>query len=108
MTPDTGLIGRRALGRPSRPHRLHALLDGGLHVAVVVLRDEAVHPALEQEPHHRIEGLVGLTEVHASAAAAEVFEAGPPGRSRPERLADGVVAPGLAGLHLRQPLPRAT
>src|SRR5262249_59385975 len=90
----------------SGAHRADPLLDRGLHEAVVVLRDEAVDAALEQRAQDRVERLVRLAEVHARAAVAQVLETGPPRRPRPERLADGVVAPGFERVHLREPLPR--
>ena len=49
-------------------------LDAGLHELVVVLRDEAVHPLLEQRAHHRVEDVVLLVERHLGAAVAEVLE----------------------------------
>src|SRR5262245_53937686 len=61
--------------------------------------------ALEERAEDRVEGLVGLAEVHPRAAVAQILQAGPARGPRPERLADGIVAPGLVGLHLREPLP---
>src|SRR4029077_20289546 len=89
-------------------HRPDALLDGGLHEAVVVFGDEPVDAALEQRAQDRVEGFVRLAEVHARAGVAHVFQARPAGGPRPERLADGVIAPRLARLRLCQPLPRAS
>jgi len=64
----------------------------------VPLKAEAAHP--------RVERLVPLREVDAGATVAEVLEALEALGARPQRLADGVVAPRLVQLHLGQPLPR--
>src|SRR5262249_57972658 len=92
--------------RPRLPHRPDPLLDRGLHEAIVVLRDEPVHAALEQGAEDRIERFVGLAEVHPGAAVPEVLEPRPTGGTGPQRLADRVVAPRLVRPHLGEPLPR--
>src|SRR5439155_19268208 len=100
-----GLGAGLGLSGPALPVPADAALDGG-EDGVVVAREAAVHVALEQQPQHRVEGVVRLLEVAAGAAVAEALQPGVAGRRRPERLAYGVVPPGVAGLQLGQPLPR--
>src|SRR5687768_14113303 len=61
---------------------------------------------LDQEPQDRVEGVVGLAEVHVRAAVAEILEAVPALRARPERLADRLVVRGHVRHHVGDPLPR--
>src|SRR4029450_12848243 len=100
---------RRSESRaPRRAHCLDALFDRRLHRAIVVLRDEAMDATLEERAQDRVERLVRLAEVDARATVAEIFQARPSRRPRPQRLADGVVAPRLVRLHLGEPLPRSS
>jgi len=61
-------------------HGGYASLDPLAHEAVVVLGDETVDAALEQDAQHGVEGVVSLAEVNACAAVAEALDAVPPGR----------------------------
>src|SRR5437016_4691177 len=72
--------GARLLRLPLAPLAVpaQAALERGQD-RVVVPRDAPVHPALEPDPAHpRVEGLVGLLEVHPGAAVAQVLQPGTP------------------------------
>src|SRR2546430_5283356 len=100
-----GLVGSRLRAGPTFAVPSDAALDGG-EQGVVVAREPLVHEALEAEATHpRVERLVALGEVDARSAIAEVLEALEAFGSRPQRLADGVVAPRLVRLDLGEPLP---
>src|SRR6202051_1783104 len=69
-------VGPALRGRPRGPRRpepADPVVDGRGDQPVVVLGDEAVDPALEQEAEHGVEGVVRLAEVDLGAAVAHVL-----------------------------------
>src|SRR5436190_11169776 len=94
VLPGTGPVSR------------NAPLDRETHEAVVVLGDEPVHAAFEQNAENWVEGVVRLAEVHTRAAVTQVLEAMPAGRLRPQWLSDGLVLRVLVRPHLGHALPR--
>src|SRR5262245_22976254 len=89
-------------------HHPQTVLDRSLHDPVVVPRDEEMDAPFEERAQQRVESLVGLAEVDARAAGAEILETRPTRGARPERFADRIVTPGLVRRDLGQPFPRLT
>ena len=87
----------RSTGRDPGPSGRHPLLDGLLDEHVVVRRDEAVDPGLEESPRDRVERLVGLAEGQPRAALTDLVQLVPPRGLRPQGLPHRLVAGVLVG-----------